>query len=64
MSLKDDNTVKFSDRLIWANSADPDQTAPNLIRVFTVHSQIRLEAQSDQGLHRLLIHLHLFQEIP
>ena len=22
------NDPKFSDRLIWANSADPDQTAP------------------------------------
>ena len=24
----DCNDPKFSDRLIWANSADPDQTAP------------------------------------
>ena len=23
------NDPKFSDRLIWANSADPDQTAPS-----------------------------------
>ena len=22
------NNPKFSDRLVWANSADPDQTAP------------------------------------
>ena len=22
------NDPKFSDRLVWANSADPDQTAP------------------------------------
>ena len=29
---------KFSDRQVWANSVDPDQTAPrsSLIRVFTV----------------------------
>ena len=32
----------------------------------TVQSQIRLllEEQSDQGLHCLLFHLHLFDEIP
>ena len=29
------NDPKFSDRYAWANSADPDQTAP-LIRVYTV----------------------------
>ena len=23
------NVPKFSDRQVWANSADPDQTAPN-----------------------------------
>ena len=33
------------DRLVWANSADPDQTV--------------LEEQSDQGLHCLLRDLHL-----
>ena len=32
------NFPKFSDRQVWANSADPDQTAPkgSLIRVYTV----------------------------
>ena len=30
------NDHKFSDRYPWANSADPDQTAPSLIRVYTV----------------------------
>ena len=31
------NILKFSDRQVWANSADPDQTAPrSLIRVYTV----------------------------
>ena len=30
------NDPKFSDRYIWANSADPDQTASSLIRVYTV----------------------------
>ena len=30
------NDPKFSDRYAWANSADPDQTAPRLIRVYTV----------------------------
>ena len=30
------NVPKFSERQVWANSADPDQTAP--------------EEQSDQGL--------------
>ena len=29
------NVLKFSDRHVWANSADPDQTAP-LIRVYTI----------------------------
>ena len=29
------NVPKFSDRQVWANSADPDQTAP-LIRIYTV----------------------------
>ena len=43
------NDPKFSDKQVWANSADPDQTA--------------LEEQSDQGLHCLLFHLHLFDEI-
>ena len=40
------NIPKFSDRQIWANSADPDQTAP------------RGEEQSDQGLHCLPFRLH------
>ena len=35
------NYPKFSDRLVLANSADPDQ-----------------------GLHCLLFHLHIFDEIP
>ena len=43
------NDPKFLDKQVWANSADPDQTA--------------LEEQSDQGLHCLLFHLHLFDEI-
>ena len=31
------NFHKFSDRQVWANSADPDQTAPSsLIRVYTI----------------------------
>ena len=32
------NVPKFSDRQVWANSADPDQTSPK-------------GAVSDQGLH-------------
>ena len=36
---------KFSDRKVWANSADAEE-------------------QSDLGLHYLLFHLHLFDEIP
>ena len=39
------NDPKFSDRKVWANSADPDQTAPR--------------EQSDQGLHCLPFCLHL-----
>ena len=39
------NVPTFSDRQIWANSADPDQTAP--------------EEQSDQGLHCLQFPLDL-----
>ena len=38
------NDSKFSDRQVWSNSADPDQTAPQ---------------QSDQGLHCLPFCLHL-----
>ena len=48
------NDPKFSDRKVWANSADPDQTAP---------LRLLLEEQSDQGLHCLLIHLHLLDKI-
>ena len=43
------NDPKFSDSLSGANSADPDQTAG------------LLGEQSDQGLHCLFFHLHLFQ---
>ena len=50
------NDPKFLDGLIWAKSADPDQTAPPI--------RLLLEEQSDQGLHCLLFHLHLFDEIP
>ena len=38
------NDPKFSDRYAWANSANPDQTAPR--------------GQSDQGLHYLPFRLH------
>ena len=41
--------LNFSDRSVWANSADPDQI---------------LEEQSDQGLRCLLFHLHVFDKIP
>ena len=44
------NDPNFSDRLVRANSEDPDQTAP--------------EEQSGQGLHCLLFDLHLYDEIP
>ena len=30
------NGPKFSDRYAWANSEDPDQTAPSLITVYIV----------------------------
>ena len=36
-------TIKFSDRQVWANNVDPDQTA---------------QEQSDQGLHCLPLGLH------
>ena len=42
------NDPKFSDKQAWANSADPDQTAPE---------------QSDQGLHCLQVHLHLLNAL-
>ena len=50
------NDPKFLDRYAWANSADPDQTAP----LQTMQTQIRLllEEQSDQGLHCLPFRLH------
>ena len=43
-SAKYRNDPKFSDRYVWAVSADPDQTAAR--------------EQSDQGRHCLLFHLH------
>ena len=43
--------LNFSDRQIWAKSADLDQTAP------------RVE-QSDQGLHCLPFHLHQLEVSP
>ena len=42
------NVRKFSDRQVWANSADPDQTA---------------QEQSDQGLHYLQFALHLLDAL-
>ena len=39
------NDPKFSDGYAWANSADPDQTAPG-------------GGESDLGLHCLLFRLH------
>ena len=48
------NDPKFLDSQLWANSADPDQTAP----------LAPLEEQSDQGLHCLqFYYLHLFDVI-
>ena len=43
------NDPKFSDRQVWANSADRDQTAP-----------LGAE-QSDPGIHCLLFNLHLLE---
>ena len=43
--------LKFSDRQIWANSADPDQSAPTV------------EEQSDLGLHCLLFNLHFLDPL-
>ena len=45
------NDPKFLDKKVWANIADPDQTAPR-------------REQSDQGLHCLLFNLHLLEENP
>ena len=42
------NDLKFSDRQFWANSVDPDQSAPR---------------QSDQGLHCLPFCLHLLNAL-
>ena len=44
---------EFSDRQIWANSADPDQTAPR-------GAVLLLEEQSDQGLHCLVFCVQLW----
>ena len=44
------NDPKVSDRQAWANSADPDQTAP--------------KEQSDQGLHCLPFRLQLLDASP
>ena len=43
------NGPKFSDGQVWANSADPDQTAPR--------------EQSDQGLHCSQFRLHLLDAL-
>ena len=43
------NVPKFSDRQVWANSADPDR--------------LLLEEQSDQGLHYLQFPLHLLDAL-
>ena len=48
VSSEHGNDPKFSDRQVWANTPDPDQTAP----------------LGDQGLHCLLFHLHHFDKIP
>ena len=50
LHYRNDPLFKFSDRQVWANSADPDQTAP-------------LEEQSDLGSHCLLFHLQPFDKI-
>ena len=36
------NDPKFSDRSVWANSAEPDQTAPSLSRVYTVCNSVSI----------------------
>ena len=43
------NDPKFLDRQVYANSADPDQTAP--------------KEQSDQCVHCLQFHLHLLDAL-
>ena len=40
-------------QIVWANNADPDQTAP----------RGAVNEQSDQGPHCLLFNLHLFDRI-
>ena len=45
--LRYPNDTKFSDRQVWAKSANPDQTDP--------------KKQSGQTLPCLLIHLHLME---
>ena len=42
------NDPKFSDRQVWANSADP---------------RLLLDEQFDQGLHCLLFHLHILEAL-
>ena len=54
-ALKEIN-VMFSDRYVWANSADPDQTTPRG-KQCSLTSDCTLEEQSDQGLHCLPFHL-------
>ena len=34
------NDPQFSDRKVWANSVNPDQTAPSLIMVYTVCNSV------------------------
>ena len=50
------NDPKFSDRKVWANSANSDQTTPKGAKPL-------LKEQSDQGLHCLLFHLNHFDKI-
>ena len=47
------NDPKFSDRYAWANSADPDQTAPR-----GANSADPDQTAPDQGLHCLPFRLH------
>ena len=51
------NDLNFLDRHVWANSVDPDQTAPRGV------VSLLQEEQSDQGLHCLPFRLQLLDKL-
>ena len=69
------NDPKFSDRYAWANSSDPDQTAPlgsSLIRVYTVchsvcivwthYSMVEPQSSNFRGITTMFLGVRIFRK--